>query len=331
MFELLGLCLALAALLTVNAACSLITAALWGRLKHRARDWRARRLARLIFTLRVAPSVCAVLAITAVLLPAYLKHEPRASAEVVSVKLALLALLSAAGLLLAAGRALAAGLATRRLVAGWTQQARPLNSGLAIPAYRIEHRFPVIALVGALRPRLFVAEQVLAALSQAELAAALAHEGGHLAAGDNLKRALLRACRDALAIIPCGRALDRAWAEAAEAAADEFAARRGPATALDLAAALVKLARLAPAGAKPTLPASALLLGDEPGSIADRVQRLVRLAARPAVPAEPQPAPRFALAGLAILSALPLARWLAQSDALTVAHAWMERFVSWLQ
>src|SRR5919202_1119057 len=110
--------------------------------------------------------------------------------------------------------------------------------------------------VGTLRPRLFIAQQLFAALTEAELRAALAHECGHLATRDNLKRAVLRACRDVLTIVPAGRTLDRAWDESTEAAADEHAARDGgAAAALDLAAALVKIARLAPPGMRPTLPA----------------------------------------------------------------------------
>jgi len=80
----------------------------------------------------------------------------------------------------------------------------------------------VIAVVGSIRPRLFVAGQVLDSLTDEEMLAAIAHECGHLAA-DNFKRVLLRACRDMLTIVPCGRSLDRAWAENAEAAADESA------------------------------------------------------------------------------------------------------------
>jgi hypothetical protein len=79
---------------------------------------------------------------------------------------------------------------------------------------------------------------------------------------DNLKRALMRACRDVLVIVPCGRILDRDWSEVAEAAADEHAARAGATVALDLASALIKIARLIPEGVKPTMPAGAFLIDD---------------------------------------------------------------------
>jgi hypothetical protein len=143
----------------------------------------------------------------------------------------------------------------------------------------IEHKFPIIAIVGVLRPKLFIARRVLESLTPDEVVAALAHESGHLATRDNFKRGLLRACRDALLIIPSGRSLDVAWAEASECAADEYAAREGRETALNLASALVKIARMIPGGARPTMPAGAFLLGDKDESgVKGRVRRLVQLA-----------------------------------------------------
>ncbi|HTH52229.1 MAG TPA: hypothetical protein VL501_09865, partial [Pyrinomonadaceae bacterium] len=74
--------------------------------------------------------------------------------------------------------------------------------------------------------------------------------------------------------------LDDAWAETAESAADEYAARRDPAAAIDLASALVKIAKLVPPGMTPALPAGAYLVekGDD---IASRVERLVELTGKP--------------------------------------------------
>lgn len=282
MFETLGICLALAALLTLNACASLLTSALWRTLRGRAENWPASARARMIFALRVFPAVIAVTCVGALLLPAYITHEPRHDVEPVSLKLAILAVISAAGLLLALWRGVAAWGATRRLINDWLRCAEPIKPGqldqIAIPAYRLRHPFPVIAIVGAIRPKLFIADHLFQSLTRGELAAAIAHERGHLMARDNLKRALLRACRDALAIVPSGGGLDRAWAEASEAAADEHAAREGGGVALDLASALVKIARLVPAGVKPTIPAGALLIGDDAGGIARRVRRLTQLA-----------------------------------------------------
>jgi Zn-dependent protease with chaperone function len=282
MYALLGLCLALATLLTVNALAACAVVGLWrGLLARATRNWSAGARAQILFALRLAPFAFALLFVAALIVPSYLRYEPEATAEAVSLKLAAFAALSIIGLALALWRGLMAWLTTRRLIADWLRHAEPITlPNVALPAFRVAHKFPVVAVVGALRPRLFVAQQLFAALSHSELSAVLAHERGHLAARDNLKRTLLRACRDVLMIVPAGRTLDRAWAESVEAAADEHAAQAGDdATALDLASALIKIARLIPTGAQPTMPAGAFLIGEfADGNLAWRVERLAQLA-----------------------------------------------------
>jgi Zn-dependent protease with chaperone function len=280
MYEMLGICLGLAALLTFNALASLLATALWRALGVWSRHWSARVRAALLFALRIIPAAVSVVLVTTLLVPSYLKYEPPTTTEEIGTKLALISLVSATGVLLACWRGLASWRATRSLMKEWMREAVPVRiAGVNIPAYRIRHPFPVIAVVGTIRPALFVAGRVLDALSEEEMSAAVAHECGHLAARDNLKRILLRACRDVLTIVPCGRSLDRAWAENAEGAADEYAANLGPAVALNLASALIKLARMIPAGARPTMPLGAYLLGHEEGGVRWRVRRLIDLAA----------------------------------------------------
>lgn len=275
MYELLGISLALAALLTFNAAASLVTSAVWRLLHARATRWSARAQAQALFALRVFPGLVAVVCVVTLLLPAYLAHEPRHKAEEVSWKLGALALLSAAGLLLAVWRGIAAWNATRTLVNNWLRNSERITlAQTSVPAFRLKHPFPVIAVVGWFRPRLFIAEHLFDSLSPKELSAAIAHECGHLAARDNLKRIVLRICRDVLTIVPCGRLLDREWVAASEVAADDFAARNGSDVALDLASALVKITRLIPEGQRPAMPASVSLLGEDIGSIRHRVRRL---------------------------------------------------------
>jgi Zn-dependent protease with chaperone function len=286
-----------------------------------------------LFSLRVMPALLALLVVLLILAPAYATHEPRHSVEPVSLKLAVLAFLSAAGLLLACGRGVAAWLATRRLLCDWLQQAKPLGGGIrGVKTYRLTHPFPVLALVGIWKPRLFIADKLLETLSPAELQAALAHEAGHLSARDNGKRALLRACRDVLTLVPCGRALDRAWHDAVEEAADEFAARKGHASALNLASALVKIARLAKPETRPDMFVSASFIGYETGILARRVTRLTQLAEAGTANAE-----RLAL-GMATLQwstlgALACLALVAATDPaiLAAAHGALEFFVRSLQ
>ena len=279
MYHFLGASVALAVLLSINALASLLAAGLWRALERPARRWSAATRARLIFALRTFPAMGAFISIAALLIPSYLTHEPRATAEVVGLKLGIIALLSIIGIALALWRGLGAWRATRALAADWMRHGEPVSlEGISIPAYRIRHVFPVIAVVGTVKPRLFIASQVFDSLTDEELSAALAHENAHLAVHDNLKRGVLRACRDLLTIVPCGRSLDRAWAEASEAAADERAARAGAQLALNLASTLVKIARIAPVGARATMPAGAFLIDETVGGVAIRVYRLAELA-----------------------------------------------------
>lgn len=280
MYELLGICLALSAVLLFNAFASLTAVGLWESIKRFSYGWSATTRANVLFFFRIFPPAIAITCVLTLLIPAYIAHEPRTSTEVVSPALAALAFLSVIGLALALWRGLRTWHVTRRLVADWLRHAEPISlENISIPSYRVNHRFPVVAVVGAIRPRLFIADQVFDTLSEKELQAVVAHELGHLAAHDYLKRVMLRVCRDVLAIIPCGRSLDRAWDETAEAAADEHATRIcGAAGALDLADAMIKISRAVPLGIKPTMPAGAFLINEVGGSVVWRVRRLTELA-----------------------------------------------------
>lgn len=278
MYYLLGTALALAALFAVNGIFSLTATAFWLCVRRSSRRLSAHARARLLFALRFAPPLFALIISITLVIPAYIVHEPLATREVVSLKLGLVALLSLCGICFAVWRGIARWRATRRLTAGWLRHAVPIRlDDDSIPAYRIAHPFPLIAIVGWFRPRLFIAEQVFETLDENEIAAAVAHETAHVAARDNLKRALLNFSRDVLLTLPCARALDDAWRVESEAAADEQAASGGAIRALMLAGVLVKIARMAPAGGHPLMPAGSYIAGDL-GGIERRVRLLTQLA-----------------------------------------------------
>src|SRR6267143_557275 len=109
MFELLGLSLLLAALLTFNSLASLSMAGLWRVAGKATRSWTAEWRARLLFSLRTLPSLLAFMSVALLLVPSYLTYEPRHTAERVSFKLGLLAFLSASGIAISRYR----GLCTR--------------------------------------------------------------------------------------------------------------------------------------------------------------------------------------------------------------------------
>lgn len=279
MYELLGISLVLAALLTINAVASLAAAGLWSLIERPMRRCSARARAEVLFAMRVVPPTFAVISVAALLIPSYIVYEPYSTNEFVSKKLGALAMVSAVGVTLAVWRGFRSWLATRSLLKKWLDAATPIHlSEIDVRTFRMPHSFPIIAVVGMFRPRLFIAERVIESLSQEEMVAAVAHECGHLAARDNLRRTLIRVCRDMLAIIPCGRSIDRAWSENAEAAADEYAADRGSAVALNLASALIEIARMVPAGARPSIPAGSFILGAETRGVMGRVNRLLALA-----------------------------------------------------
>jgi Zn-dependent protease with chaperone function len=282
MYELLGISLVLAMLLTINALATLAAAGVGRLVKRPLRRCSARTRAEILFAMRIGPPVVAAVSILAFLIPSYLVYEPYKTDEIVSKKLAALAIISGVGVALAFWRWLRSWVATRSLVKQWLSVGIQIElPSISVPTYRLPHSFPIIAVVGALRPRLFIAEHVLTSLSEEELVAAVAHECGHLAACDNFKRSLLRASRAALLMIPCGRSLDRAWAEAAESAADEYAAQESAAVALNLASALVRIAKMIPEGEPQVMPAlvsNFLTAGEETEGVKGRVRRLLELA-----------------------------------------------------
>jgi Zn-dependent protease with chaperone function len=332
MYLFLGTTLVLALLLTINATAT-IAAAAAGRLsKGLLRKCSARTRAEILFVMRIGPPVIAIIALAAFMVPSYLIYEPHKTEEFVSWKLGTLAALSAVGVALAISRGLRSWLATRSLLRQWLATSTPIQlDAITVPTFVVQHQFPIIAVVGALRPRLFIAHQVLESLSQEELAAAIAHECGHLAARDNLKRTVMRISRAALLLIPCGRSLDRAWSDASESAADEHAAQRSSLVALNLASALVRIAKMIPKGQHEIMPASvsAFLATDEDSPrVKVRVRRLVELAA-----SDPRQlvssAPLFRLMPWLVLTALVLAGVSIESrpQVLAAVHALLEQVV----
>jgi Zn-dependent protease with chaperone function len=282
MYELLAICLSLTGLLLINSVGSMLTSLL-GRLCRRHMESKPAQIrAQFLFLLRLLPPVAAILGVGTLFIPAYLANEPRQTDEVVTVKLGILAALSLYAISAAVWHGLTARRLTMRLTRDWMKHSEQVRIGtIGIPTFRIRHPFPLIAVVGTWRPKLFIAEQIFASLTPHELLAAIAHEEGHLITGDNFKRAVLSACRNSLILKSMSRTFDRKWVETTELAADEYAARNGAAMALDLASALVKVARLVPRDATPAMFAGANLVADEMGSIQKRVLRLTQIAAHP--------------------------------------------------
>jgi beta-lactamase regulating signal transducer with metallopeptidase domain len=110
-------------------------------------------------------------------------------------------------------------------------------------------------------------------LSERELEAALRHEVVHVRRRDNLRKLILR-----LVVFPGMAELESAWREATEMAADD-AAVASASEALDLAAAVIKLSRLAPLEAPAEL--TTALAHSPAESLNARVARLIAWTERP--------------------------------------------------
>jgi Zn-dependent protease with chaperone function len=259
----------------------------------------AARAARRLFVLRVVPIAVGLAVGVGLTLPGFLLFEPRGTGEAAGLVFYVLAAGGSLAIVQALRRAAGDWWTTRRLYRAWTREAQPVElAGTPVPAFRIRHSFPVVSVVGILRPRLFIAEQVLEHLSPAELRAVLAHEAAHVSAADNVKRLVVRLC-PALPWNAAARSLEERWELAAEEAAD---ARAG--AALDLASALVKTARLAPAGARLEMSVAAFHRGD---ALARRVRCLVEPPA--SIPAPPRAAPIPPVVGVAVGAAAAVAAW----------------------
>ena len=264
---------------------------------------------------RLLPAAAAF-GITAFILgPGYYRHEQRGEPENAGLVLALCAAGGVLILLRSAARAARGILSTRALRRAWIAASRPLDiAGSGMPAFAIDSPFPLVAVLGVFRPRLFLSTSVLRACSPGEIAAIIEHERRHASAGDNAVRLLMDAAPDALGFSRAPGALAAAWHHAAEHRADEAAARR-----LDLASALVRVARMA-GDARPMVPASALYRGD---SIEDRVKRLVGEG-----PGAARTRPIGAIGAAAAMLALALAGTAMSARASEWAHTLLEAAVS---
>jgi Zn-dependent protease with chaperone function len=265
----LGLALLLAVHLVASTALSLLVALTLPWVEARTSGPPSRRRASTLLFLGLLPALGGLVGALGLALPAWLVHEPRDTGETAGPALVALAAAGAALVLGRVGGALLGLRRTSRLVRKWEAAGRPL-AGLPFPATRLAHEFPVAAVFGLRQGRLFLADRLLRALSPEELDGVVAHEAAHHAAHDNLKRLLLEASPDLLALTGAGARSRRAFEKAAEAAADAQACAR--VSPLVLARTLLKVAALVPPGQRLDAGVAAL---HRDGSLSARVQALV--------------------------------------------------------
>jgi Zn-dependent protease with chaperone function len=287
-----------AAFALTNAGVALLAWATWPCVRRAFAARPAAVRARVAFVWRVSPAVHAAV-LTTIVVAAFLAHEPAGRVEPVGMLLPLCAAVGAGLACLAVFRAATTLVLSEWLAYSLTRAGGAVElPGAGVRAWPVDSDFPIVAVVGAHRPRLIVARTVVDRCTPGELAAIAAHERGHLEARDNLRRWCLQGACDVLSWTRRSREMAAVWQEAAEDAADDYATVVG-ARALDLASALVTVARLAHGQRLTPMPAIAFYRGD---GVERRVRRL--LAAGDSAPAAgPRRASRRVGAGTALLAA----------------------------
>jgi Zn-dependent protease with chaperone function len=270
----------------VGAVCGwVVAAALAAPVANRS--WQPAAKARLLAQLRTLPLTLAVIT-TCAQVSAFARFEVTRAESAGP----LLLMVAALGLVLAVDglwRAAQSWKCTVRLAAEWRAKALPLAiRNWTRPAWVFRPSAPVVAVVGALRPQLFVAQQVIDECTAAEITAIAAHEAAHVAAGDNLTRWLFVVTPGVRFLPKTAARIEQQWQAASEESADACASRTTG--SLELASALTKVARLMLASPLSPMVASALtgvsnldarvrrLLDSSPPS-----DRLPRLSSLPAV------------------------------------------------
>ena len=267
-----AVCLAVFALATAAAAGAIRLCSTGVR--RMAASLPPSRRAAALFAAIISPWTVGVAASLGVALPAFLIFEPRWSGESVGLQLPLLA---AGGLLWVAWsliRLCHLQWRTAQAERDWRQRSTA-EAGV----HQLADGGPLLGTVGLVRPRIYVSCELVRGLTREEFAATLAHEAGHIAAADNLKRLLMNALP---ASSWCG-ALRHEWLRACEVAADEAAVTAG-AGAADLASALVKAGRMRlHPGVTAAALASHLVPPGSESQVAERVRHLTDLmSGRPA-------------------------------------------------
>jgi len=196
-----------------------------------------------LLALRLVPVAGALLFTVTIVLPAFLRYEPHRDREAAGPLLLMLAAFA----LLTLGHGIWRGWRAWRAARSLLQACGPpkrcvVENGCVVQVVDIAK--PIVGVIGGWRPRVVTAECIISACSQDEFRQVVAHEAAHVSARDNLKLLLLLACPDALAWTALGAALTERWRTEAEFAADQRAAGGDPQKRLELASALIKVARL---------------------------------------------------------------------------------------
>lgn len=320
MFAMRGIAVSFSVFVIVYGALSVAVCGLWRRVWLGGQMYSARRCADLLFALRLAPFVVAAGVTLLLAVPSFLLLEPRAVDEPMGAAPVVLTLCGMTLLLAGVWKASAALVRASRTVARWSGERRasafsPVDFMNSVSVLRVAGAAPPLTTAGILRPSVWLSQAAEFVLSERELETALRHEVVHLRRRDNLRKLVLR-----LVAFPGMADLEGAWREATEMAADDAAVSTAT-EALDLAAAVIKLSRLAPL--EPPAELTTALVHSPAESLNARVERLIAWTGRPQ-----RPAPAYSLrCALCAAAAAVIALALSYSELLVRVHAATEWLV----
>src|SRR6202023_3218471 len=267
MFAARGLAVSFSMCFLLYSGLSLAVATLWTRVWLRSERYPVWHCADLLFAIRMLPLAISVAVTCAVTVPSFMLLEPHVIREPRGAMPLVLGFGGLILLLLGILNATAAVVAASRTIATWVGDGLLVKEGSSVPVLRISRVVPALTAAGIFRPLVLMSAAVEVVLNASEMRSALRHELAHVRRRDNLKKLLLR-----LVVFPGMAALEGAWMEAMEIAADDAAVSTAS-EALDLAAALIKLSRLA---TLPSAPDIATTLVHAPLALVNaRIERLI--------------------------------------------------------
>jgi beta-lactamase regulating signal transducer with metallopeptidase domain len=279
MFAVRGIAVSFSIFVMIYGALSLGVCGLWRRVWLVGQRYSASRCADLLFAVRLLPFLVAAGVTLALAVPSFLVLEPRAVDEPMGALPLVLGGCGMAVVLAGMWKASSSSVRASRAVARWSNEARvsapsSIDVGItehdfriSVPVLRTSRAAPPLTAVGILRPSVWLSRAAEFVLTERELETALRHEVVHVRRWDNLRKLILR-----LVAFPGMAELERAWLEAAEMAADD-AAVSSATEALDLAAAVIKLSRMAPL--HPLAELTTALVHSPAQSMNARVARLI--------------------------------------------------------
>jgi beta-lactamase regulating signal transducer with metallopeptidase domain len=319
MFAVRGIAVSFSVFVLLYGALSAVVCGVWRRVWIYTQRHSAGGCADVLFALRMFPLVVATGVTLALAVPSFLLLEPRAVEEPMGVVLVVLGLGGVMVVLAGMWNAAAALVRAWRTVERWSSEGRVGSRDVdfrdSVAVRRISWAAPPLTAAGILRASVWLSRAAEFVLTERELETALRHEVVHVRRRDNLRKLLLR-----LVASPGMAQLECAWREATEMAADD-AAVSSAAEALDLAAAVIKLSRLAPL--EPPAELTTALVHSPAESVNARVERLIAWTERRQTPAKEYSLAYALCSAAAVVATLALT----YSQLLVLVHAATEWLV----